>query len=284
MIKVQQIADITRFNLAHTLVGRGRYWTSCYRVGKLMIDTGCAHTAHELGRALENAPLTCVVNTHSHEDHYGANSILQRQRAGLKILVHPLSVPILSDPQHCAEALQPYRRLFWGLPEPSKAHPVSDGGVIRSGNYHFQVIFTPGHSPDHLCIFEAENGWLFSGDLFSGGQDRALREGYNIWEIIASLKRIAALPIRILFPGSARVRENPGAELIAKITYLEELGGRVLEFHHRGYDVQRIIRTLLGGSMWVEVVTLGHFSRHNLVESYLKNQTTRVHGESQRLA
>jgi len=131
------------------------------------------------------------------------------------------------------------------------------------------VIYTPGHSPDHICLYEPDRGWLFTGDLFVGGHDRALRAGYDIWAIISSLKQIAALTATTLFPGSARVRHDPATELAAKITYLEELGERVLALHRQGRSVRGIIRALLGGPMLIEFITLGHFSRKQLVLSYL---------------
>ena len=102
-----------------------------------------------------------------------------------------------------------------------------------------------------------------------GGRDRALRAGYDIWQIIASLKRIAALSATTLFPGSARVRHNPAAALGAKIAYLEELGDAVAALDRQGWSVPDITRALCGGPMFIEFVTLGHFSRRRLVLSYL---------------
>jgi len=107
--------------------------------------------------------------------------------------------------------------------------------------------------------------------LVVGGQERALREDYAVWQIIASLKRIAALPATILFPGSARVRENPAKELAEKIAYLEDLGKRVLQLHRQGKSVSDIVRIVCGGPMLVELITLGHLSRKGLVLSYLRN-------------
>jgi len=269
MLKVTPHEPITRFDLARTLLGRGRYWTTAHLVDGLLIDTGCAHSAPELARALEKQRLACIVNTHTHEDHIGANGLLQRQYPGLKILAHPLALPVLSDPRR-TQPLHPYRRLFWGWPEPCQARPVADGESVQTEHYTFQVIYTPGHSPDHLCLYEASQGWLFSGDLFVGGKDRALRQGHEIWQMIASLKCIAALPITCLFPGSARIRENPTQELNDKIAYYERLGEQVLELNEKGWSVQHIARHLCGSPMWVEFVTLGHFSRQRLVRSYLR--------------
>jgi glyoxylase-like metal-dependent hydrolase (beta-lactamase superfamily II) len=268
MLKITSHGDVTRFDLARTLAGRGRYWTTAYLVDGIMVDTGCAFSASELVEALAGTPLARIVNTHTHEDHIGANGPLQRQRDGLEILAHPLALPILADPRG-AQPLHLYRRVLWGWPEPSPGQPVSDGAVIETERHCFQVIHTPGHSPDHMCLYEPQQGWLFTGDLFVGGRDRALRAGYDIWGIVASLRRIAALPATVLFPGSARIRENPAQALAAKIAYLEELGERVLALHRQGRGVSEIVRALLGGPMLVEFVTLGHFSRRRLVLSYL---------------
>jgi len=271
MLEMKSYTSVTRFDLARTLFGRGRYWTAAYWVDGIMVDTGCAHTARELVQALANTPLTRIVNTHSHEDHIGANGSLQRQRKGLEILAHPLALPVLADPRG-TQSLHPYRRVFWGYPEPSRGNPLPDGAAIETEHHRFRVIYTPGHSPDHLCLYEPTQGWLFTGDLFVGGQERALRGDYDIWQIIASLKRIVALPMNMLFPGSARVRENPAKEVAEKITYLEELGERVLTLHRQGRSVRDIVRRLCGGPMLVEFLTLGHFSRRWLVLAYLRTQ------------
>lgn len=277
MLKVTPYGDVIRFDLARTILGRGRYWTSAYLLEKdgLLIDTGCAHSAPELLQALADVPLTRVVNTHSHEDHIGANGPLQRRRQGLEILAHPLALPVLADPR-TEQPLHLYRCLMWGWPEPSRGRPIADGEVIETEHHCLQVLHTPGHSPDHLCLYEPEQGWLFTGDLFIGGRDRALRAGYDVWEIVASLKRIATLPATTLFPGSARVRSNPAQALGEKIAYLEGLGERVLALRREGRSAGQIARALLGGPMVIEFVTGGHFSRRWLVRSYFENDNSRL--------
>lgn len=268
MLKITFYDDVTRFDLGRTLFGRGRYWATAYLVDGMLVDTGCAFSAPELVNALADVPLTRIVNTHTHEDHIGGNGPLRHQRDGLEILAHPLALPVLADPRG-KQPLHFYRRVMWGWPEPSQGRPVSDGDVIETEHYRFEVVYTPGHSPDHICLYEPQQGWLFTGDLFVGGRDRALRAGYDIWEIIASLKRIATLPATTLFPGSARVRDNPAQALADKIVYLDELGQNVLALHQQGRGVSEIVRALCGGSMLIEFVTLGHFSRRRLVLSYL---------------
>jgi len=240
-----------------------------------LIDSGCAYSAPDLLACLQDKPLTQLVNTHTHEDHIGANAFLQRAYNGLKILAHPLALSVLAEPRK-RQPLQPYRRLMWGWPEPSKGEQLADGEMIRTEKFGLQVIYTPGHSPDHICLYEPERRWLFSGDLFVGGRDRALSADADIWGVINSLKKITELPLSKLFPGSAHVRENTREELREKISYLEETGGRVLDLHDKGWGIDAIARAVLGGAMFIEIFTLGHFSRQNLVRSYLRLQSNRV--------
>jgi hypothetical protein len=96
-----------------------------------------------------------------------------------------------------------------------------------------------------------------------------LRQGQDIWQSIASLKRVAQLAPSWIFPGSARVRSNPGEELGRKIAYYEALGEQVLLLQQRGLGVAEIVRRVCGGPMWIELITLGHFARRRLVLSYL---------------
>ena len=268
MLIYTSFGEITRLNLSREIAGRGRYWTAAYLLDKMMIDTGCAHTAEELDLSLMGTRINKIINTHSHEDHFGANALLQKRNPELEVYAHPIAIKVLANPDKY-QPLHPYRRLFWGQPEPSDAKPLDHNAVIETGMYRFQVIHTPGHSPDHLCLYEPNQEWLFTGDLFVGGKDRALRAGSNIWQVIESLQLISGLPARQMFPNSARVRQVPAVHLRNKIRYLEEMGEKVLALDQQGKDVGEIARALFGGPMLIELLTLGHFTRRRLVLSYL---------------
>jgi glyoxylase-like metal-dependent hydrolase (beta-lactamase superfamily II) len=269
MLKVSTIDEVMRFDSALSVAGWGYYWTTFYYIDGLLIDTGCAHTAIKLRERLQETELNIIINTHTHEDHIGANSALQEKRHGIKILAHPLALPVLSNPRE-AQPLQLYRQMFWGWPAPSQAQAVGDGETIRSRNYTFRIIYTPGHSPDHLCVYEPDKGWLFTGDLFVGGRDRGVVAGCDIWQMIASLNKVARLSLTRMFPGSARIRDHPRDDLSARINYLAETGERVLDLYKKGRSVDAIAQEVFGGSMLIEFITRGHFSRRNLVLSYLK--------------
>jgi len=271
MLKKSQYGDVIRFDSSRTIAGRGYYWSTAYLIDDVLIDTGCAYSASELVDALNGRNLVGIINTHTHEDHIGANGLLQEKHKGLEIFAHPLAIPVLKNPNE-EQPMEFYRRMTWGIPRPSQAKPVQDGELIETEHYTFQVIYTPGHSADHICLYEHEHGWLFSGDLFVGGKDRATREGFDIWQVVGSLKRVVDLPMNILFPGCARIRENPKEAIRNKIQYLEETGSKVLELHQQRKSEKEIARTLFGGPMLVEAMTFGHFSRIHLVRSFLGSE------------
>jgi len=183
-------------------------------------------------------------------------------------VAHEEALPILANPR--LKPLRPYQRIMWGYPPPSKGAAIPS--TLETRRYRFQVIHTPGHSSDHICLFEPRQGWLFTGDAYVGGFDRALRADYNVWQIIDSLKKLVSLDPKILFPGSGTVRENAREELTKKIAYLEEMGLRVHELYRKGWNRWSIRRKLFGPEMSIAYFTLGHFSGRNLVRSYIEDR------------
>lgn len=270
MILIEDIDGVRKFRLARSILGRGLYYTAAYWIDGLMTDTGCAYTVSELVSALEGSYVDLIVNTHSHEDHIGANGALQR-RFGAKIMAHPSALPVLAEPRK-RQRLKPYQLVMWGYPDASNGTAI--GATVETSNHRFKVIHTPGHSPDHICLYEPDRGWLFSGDTYIGGRDQALRADYNIWEIIRSLRKLANLEVTFLFTASGSVRGNARRDLVEKIRYLEETGERVLELHRQGLSYGRIRRKLFGREQAIAYFTLGHFSGKHLVRSFAEDRAS----------
>jgi glyoxylase-like metal-dependent hydrolase (beta-lactamase superfamily II) len=69
-------------------------------------------------------------------------------------------------------------------------HWLVEGDQITVGRYTFQVFFTPGHAPGHVCFYEAAAGVVFAGDvLFAGSIGRTDLPGGSFETLIDSINR-----------------------------------------------------------------------------------------------
>lgn len=181
-----------------------------------------------LGRAGIPLPrIHTVVITHSHPDHFGGAARL-RGETGADILTHE-SFRLWFEPNddlddRPSDALDDPDR--WARPTPwgTQFHPPSDAGhdqmrrdmrsadhsprptrrvadseIVTLAGREWVSLHTPGHTADHLCLFDPEHGVVLSGDhvlptitphigsMDSGGRDA-------LAEFFAALDRMAELP------------------------------------------------------------------------------------------
>jgi glyoxylase-like metal-dependent hydrolase (beta-lactamase superfamily II) len=260
VIRAERYGEVTFFRLARGVLGWPLYWGGAYLVGRVLVDAGPPATARELLRAVADRPLEALLVTHHHEDHWGAAAPLRRER-GLSVLAPAAAVPLLAT----GFAIEPYRRLAWGRPEPVTAQPLA--AELRVAELRFIPSATPGHSPDHVCLLEPERGWLFTGDLFLAERLRYLRADEDLDAMIRSLRAVARLPAREVFCSHrGRVRGGPAA-LARKGEQLEELRGRARELLGQGLAEGEVARRLVGREGPMTWISRGHFSAVNFVRA-----------------
>lgn len=135
-----------------------------------------------------------IVNTHLHLDHYWADEAL-RQQSGAKILLHP------RQRQFYKITVVDTSR-FFGL---SPVEVREDGLLpdrLDLGDMEFEILPTPGHSPDGLCFYCRSAGIMICGDLiFSHSTGRVDLPGGSALELKRSIEEIAQLDIEFLLPG-----------------------------------------------------------------------------------
>ena len=262
MLRSTQYGPITRIHLARTAFGRPLYTVETYLVDGLLIDTGCPGTASELVAWCRGQGIHRVVNTHHHEDHAGGDRALQKA-LGLPVAAPPGAVPILAN----SPRLQLYRRIIWGQPGDVSVKPM--GKAVESDHYRFEVVPTPGHCPDHVCLFEREQGWLFSGDLFIHERVRYLRVDEDARRTLESLKRVLALQPRLLVCSHAGLVEDGCGAIERKIAYWEGLAEGARTLCQEGLSLREVTDRLLGPEDAMAFVTRGHFAKINLIRSLL---------------
>lgn len=263
MLIATEFEQVTQIKMSRFPEVKPPYCVSAYLVDGLLIDSGQAHTAEELADFLEGKEVKMVVNTHYHEDHISANALL-KERYGAELLAHPLAINRINQPA----TLYPYQEEVWGYPIPSQVKEIGDS--VTTQHFRFDVIRTPGHCDDHICLFEKGKGWLFCGDLFVNTRPNVARPEENQWQLIPSLKKVKALMPRVLFPAPGNIVTEPVAVLEQTIQYLEELGHRVMELNDKGLSPAEIRQQIFGDEAPLAELTQQQFSSLNLVKSYLK--------------
>lgn len=262
MLQVTQHGPVLRLHMARTAFGRALYTVSAYWVDGLLIDTGCPGTARQMLAWCRARPLRQAVNTHHHEDHAGGNALLQRALR-LPIAAPPDAVPLLAH----FPRLPFYRRLVWGQPGNVTVEPLGD--AVETDRYRFEVIPTPGHSPDHVCFFEPRQGWLFSGDLFIHERIHYMRADEDMRATLQSLREVLKLTPRTLFCAHAGIEEDATDAIRRKIAHLERLAQEAHALQRQGLPVEEISRRLLGPEGYMSRLTGGHFSKTHLIRALL---------------
>lgn len=94
---------------------------------------------------------------------------------------------------------------------------LKEHDTIEAGNYSFQCIETPGHSPGHICLYEPERRIFVSGDHLLGD----ITPNIALWsddvnplkDYLASLKKIQNLDVEVVLPGHGATFRNFGARI-----------------------------------------------------------------------
>ncbi len=264
MLKISTKGPVTIIRSGRSVGPWVPYTVCSFLLGDLLIDTGAPCARDEFLSALEGTKIQTVLLTHRHEDHIGNNAAVM-ERTGARCFAHPLTLPYLEDPRKLR--LRPYQLFVWGTPPPSRALPIEE--EIRAGDFRLRAIHTGGHCPDHICFYEPERRWLFTGDLFCGPRLKYFRLDEDYLSTVEALRRLAGLDVDIIFCSLLGAVEDGRAALEEKRDFMENLRDRVLALHEMGMSGARISRKLLGREGSMRAITLGHYAKKNAVRSIL---------------
>lgn len=253
---------------------------------EIMFDSGFAWARRPLCSYLVKNGLTtkikAVINSHTHEDHIGNNHAL-RKLCGCDIYIHPKGL----DNIKFLKNKEFFRHFLFGTPPYFEALACLD--AVHTKNFKFEMIPTPGHTQDHVCLYEKDKKILLSGDLFLGEFVSSQLSEVSGPDWIRSLEQVLALEVELLLDGhgvfikgKGRVREA----LTEKLTFLRYVQCKVSEYSKEEKSIQKITQKVFSDRNfvnlisfhegWMSVITKGSFSRSNLVESFLKEHDPRI--------
>lgn len=153
----------------------------------LIIDPGCYTDAErkELKTFIEEKELTPVklINTHCHIDHVLGNKFASEQW-NIQLYMHKEDLPVLEKVGDISKmyGIEDYE----GSPCPK--HFLDQGNTLTFGKSSFEILFTPGHAPGHICLYSKENNLLIAGDvIFQGSIGRTDLPGGDHSTLINSI-------------------------------------------------------------------------------------------------
>ena len=220
------------------------------------IGTPEARAALEEGIAGPGFALKDIVQilvTHAHPDHFG-NVHLIEERSGATIYLPKLEMDRVRDRSELftamgrllVEAGVPVEQLL-RMDEARKKSPrarlddealtpLVDGDTfplaIQGATVELIALHMPGHSGGHMVFHEPRTGTLFAGDqllpdvspnpLLEPSLDEPGERRRSLKEYLHSLERMAALGVRLVYPGHGAPITDPGSVI-----------ERTIEHHHK---------------------------------------------------
>lgn len=265
LIEVKTIQNVTQIKMSREMGGKALYWVAAYYIDGMLVDTGCDYTSQELCDFLQQYEVQFVVNTHYHEDHIGANHLINTIY-NIDIFAHPETVLLMKQ----THKLYPYQELVWGYPKIYE-HGLPLGNKITTPNFTFDIIDTPGHCNGHISLLEANKGWCFTGDLFVSENPKVIRPEEDVTQIVNSMETILTSTNSnfVLFTSVGKVVENGRDALQDCVSNLKRLSRVVKELNQKGHSISTIRDMLLGGESALAQHTNQQFSSENLIKAAL---------------
>lgn len=251
-----------------------------------------------------------IMPSHSHGDHFSGLVLIRRK---LKIPViltgrmekkissakafrdHYWNALMKNKPLSLTEKFSRMRhslvasfryRLAFGIRFVKKPdHIIPEEGEITVNDETWQIIYSPGHARDHICLYNEKRGVLLGGDIVLRKVTTWLGPPESdLEEYRATLERLLALPgLRIILPAHGSPVTEPHKRIMEILAWRQERTTHVhvllREAGIDGITVKEVVQKLYPDSPWAKAdlargwveLTLNELERRGLATSSVKN-------------
>jgi glyoxylase-like metal-dependent hydrolase (beta-lactamase superfamily II) len=164
--------------------------------------------------------------THVHPDHYGMAGRL-KQLSSCEVVLHEKDAEVITARYFAPKGLTEEMGRFMdsnGVPKWEGGHmsmgsmgmldrvspvppdtEVKGGEVMKVGDFDLEVIWTPGHSPGHICFYEPNRKVLLTGDhilptITPNVSIHAQTHGSPLGDYMRSLEKLENLDVDYVLP------------------------------------------------------------------------------------
>ena len=273
-------------------------YLNCYLVegkeGWLMLDTGW--NTDEAFEALQKGvkdiginltDVATIVITHVHPDHFGLAGRIKHVSPKTELLTHQWEssmiesrylrmaglleevsgmlrrhgVPPLNLSALESASMPALRFVTVTLPD----RVLFGGEIISTGVYDLEVIWTPGHSPGHICLYEPVNRLLFSGDHIL--YDISPNISYNVQtgdnplgDYLHALHKLENLPVTTALPAHGDIFKDVPGRIKQILAHHQQRFGEIIKAvtgePHTAWEISPRVTWDNGRTSWEQLPPL----------------------------
>lgn len=192
--------------------------------------------------------ITRLIVTHVHPDHYGLAGKIQ-EVCGAQVIVHQRERDFIRSryrqPEQLLERMGVWLRQH-GVPKdempdlressmPARAYVTAaepdavlwGGELLDFGIYRFEVYWTPGHSPGHICFYERAQRVILTGDhvlptITPNVSLHPQQQGNPLGDYLASLRRLEPLEVDDVLPAHEHSFKDLQGRLVEIVAHHDE--------------------------------------------------------------
>ncbi len=249
---------------------------------------------HDAGVPFDKLKMLLV--THIHPDHYGLAGRV-KEKSGATVVIHQRERDLIHSryrnpsqllatmgewlemhgvPTNATQDLKESAMSVRAFVDPVEPDEVVWGGErLEIGRFNFEVWWTPGHSPGHICFVEREKQFILTGDhvLPTISPNISLhpqQQGNPLGDYIASLERLKALDMKTVLPAHEYTFQDLHGRLRAIQLHhderLEEMMAVIGRSPRTAYDVAAKVKWATGTfdtfSYWMQRAAIGETLSH----------------------